>query len=327
MPAFTQGGRFPFLPFNEPLDEIKRVGFRAFYNIWGENRQVPDLIFYSVILIYSLILIFQFFTKKQIIRKEFIIFICAVFICYYLARLFAFRLYLPVRYINWPMGLFFIMTLPAAFWQLATISKNKTQYFYAASALTALILILYQLNGSGLGGRTNFKPGRHFNSPLYAWLRSNTPDNALIAGHPTQLDGVQLYAIRRAFITTETAHPFYDLYSQEADRRIEISFKALFSRSLQEFLDLNKAEGITHFVFGKNYFLARRDGSGRLRNQRYFRPHDELLSSLAAYPADDYLYFELMRDSDLSRAVVFDEQDSFVVDMEKLDAALAENRS
>lgn len=322
MPAFNQGGRFPFLPFDPALEEIRRVGFRAFMEVEGASRNVPEFVFYTVVLVYALIIIFQIVSGKSLIKAEFIYFLAATFICYFLARLLAFRLYVPVRYLNWPLGIFFVCTLPTAIWRLFHIRPEGMLKHRRPTVLATLFLILlgyglYYLGGSGIGGRTNFKPGQHYDNPLYTWFREHTEMNALIAGHPTQLDGLQLYSMRKAYVTSETAHPFYKNYYDEMERRTQLSFKALYSRSSSELRKILDEESIDYFVFSHEYFKPKKNGSG-LRRIKYYKPFDSALEELMAYDAAEYFYFQLVNNPQLRDAIVYRDEEGIVIEASRL---------
>lgn len=327
MPAFSaSGGRFPFLPFDPALAEIRRIGFRVFTTVGGEGAVIPLFALSAVILGYLSAALFQWVRKREIIPRELAVFLLSVIVCYFLARFFAFRLYVPARYLNWPLGLFFIISLPVMLWRIFARSKDGENNSPAAGvvSLFALAAFVFYLSGSGLGGRTNYSPGKHYDSPLYEWVREKTPKDALIAGHPGSLDGLQLYGIRRAYITSETAHPFYDKYNREAERRIEVSFRALLSRSPEEFRQILSAEGITHFVFPKAAFVRRKKDSDRLKGIKYYKPFNLLIDNLISHPADQFIYYRFMTDSRLKETVVFESRDFIVVDLSKLVQEAAE---
>lgn len=324
MPEFSKGGRFPFLPFEEPLAEIKRIGFKTFFDGARSNRgDFATYIYYAVPIFYIGSLAFQLFSRRKIIAPEFVTFLLAVITCYFLARQFAFKLYVPARYLNWPLGLFFILTLPSALWNLIE-RKSRSSTAAAAFALCLFAAAVYTFSGDGLGGRTNFKPGRHFDSPLYTWMRQNTPSDALIAGHPTQLDGAQLYGVRKAFVTTETAHPFYDKYNLEMKRRLGLVFKAHFSRSLAEFMTVLEEEGIDYFVFGKGFFAARKGSPGKIKEAGYYKPYDELVSELTSYPAATYLFKEFSNNPQFAESIAYQNREVLVISRGKLSELAAE---
>ncbi len=321
MPAFSaDGGRFPFLPFDPPAYEIRRVGFKAFMELDGDKKEVSKGVFYIVIGGYLAILVLQIVLGRSFIPKEFLIFLAAIICSYFMARFLAFKLYVPVRYLNWPLGLFFVITLPTIIWRLF-VQKAQTKAFNVCLGVIFLIYAafnIYLLGGDGLGGRTNFKEGKHFEDPLYSWLRDNTPLDSLVAGHPSQLDGVQLYAIRKGFVTTETAHPFYDKYNQEMDRRITLTFKAMYSRSALEFAQILRAEGVDYFVFGKSFFNRKKKQPDQLKPVHYYKPFDTYLDQLINYPSSEFMFFKFMEDPELAKAVVYDSKEAIIVDINKL---------
>ena len=105
-----------------------------------------------------------------------------------------------------------------------------------------------------------------------------------------------MYGIRKGYVTTETAHPFYDKYNEEMERRLRLAFMALYSRNSEEFLKITDAEKIDYFVFSAKYFRQRRGGKGdTFKKAQYFRPHDKLVKKLVSRPADQYFFTRILR--------------------------------
>ncbi len=125
--------------------------------------------------------------------------------------------------------------------------------------------------------------------------------------------------MRRAYATTETAHPFYTKYFNEMKRRIEISLKAHYATSLREVLEILKPEKIDYFVFSKKRFYPE-----ALEKERYFEPLNALVQKLTSKDYKSYAYKELPTAVDLNvnSYLVFKDEHSAVVDMKELEKYL-----
>ena len=275
-PAFSnQGGRFGFLPFAEPLDEIGRVGLQAFVNEWQDPGSfIKQTILPFTALLYALPVFYQYRKQKILFRPELLIYGMAIFVVYISARQFAFTLYVPDRHLQFPLNLLHIIALPPALWTLS--SANGSRPVRGGLMLLLFGVLLFGSGGTGLRGAAGFNTRTDAQLGLYKFISSSTPQTSVVAGHPTRLDGVQLFGRRRGYITTETAHPFYDRYFSEVSRRLESVFKALYAKDSAEFISLIENERIDYFVFHSPDFTA----SG-LQRVDYHLPFRDLVKTLA----------------------------------------------
>ena len=168
-------------------------------------------------------------------------------------------------------------------------------------------------------GAMNFNYTPDKKGGLFEWNEKYTPIDSMIAGHPTQLDGVQLFGMRRGYVTTETTHPFYTRYYDEMKRRLEVSLRAHYSSSLREMVSILNPEGIDYFVFKKADFYAH-----ILPKQTYFPPHDGLMKELTSRPIEQYAYSQLPKRVDMRQYpfMPFKDKYSVIVDIKKLNEYL-----
>ena len=171
----------------------------------------------------------------------------------------------------------------------------------------------------GLFGTANFNYARDKKGHVFEWIKKNTPESALIAGHPTHIDGVQLFAIRRGYVTTETTHPFYKGYYAEMYRRNEISLRAHYAASLPELVSILEPEGITHFVFKRADFYP-----GAMKKMKFFPSYKPLLDTLTSRSSDEYAYRQLPSQVDVANYPFMPYKDkiSVVVDVQALKSYL-----
>ncbi|RMG43048.1 MAG: hypothetical protein D6719_04685 [Candidatus Dadabacteria bacterium] len=334
MPEFHRpDGRFPFVPLRNPVHEISSFGFHAFigrlYNpgtFW--KRAARPLVLALLVLLAFI----GWRKKREVIPKEVWIYALSIMIVYFMSRLLAFKLYVPDRHIQFPLALFFIVAFSAGLWRAFYSSKGSEDYTdssfkysrWSLTALAAMAVFIYICSGSGLYGSANFNYSRDKKGEVFTWIKNHTAERALIAGHPTFIDPVQLFGMRRGYATTETAHPFYKGYYREIKRRLIISLKAHYARNLRELLAILKPEGVDYFVFERARFYP-----GALKKARYFPPLNQLVRELTSRPYMEYAYRELPDKVDLKKApfMPFKDRKAALVDLKALEKYLAARKN
>ena len=96
--------------------------------------------------------------------------------------------------------------------------------------------MIFSSSGTGLSDYHNFNVKVDRKGEIYNWLEANTEKSDLIAGHPSHIDEIQLLAKRIAFVTTETAHPFYTGYLKEISRTNGNSLEKLLRNKFRRIL-------------------------------------------------------------------------------------------
>jgi hypothetical protein len=150
---------------------------------------------------------------------------------------------------------------------------------------------------------------------MYEWIRENTQRDALVACHPTHCDGMQLFGVRRALVTTETSHPFYTRYNLEMRRRSEISLRAHYAESLQDVVSLLEPEGVTYFVFRRADFRPE-----NLERMSYYPPLDRVVKELVKRPSGVFAFNQLLKALDpvAYPYVKFIDEISIIIDVKML---------
>ena len=321
LPEFQRaGGRFDFLPFPPVSEEIARYAFTAF--TFKLHKTPPLLTAVSLswgVLLLAGILALSLVRRKEIVPLPLWVFAAAAIVSYFLARIFAFRLFVPDRYLTYPLGLFFILSITIGLWKVLTeeVQRPFTAPLRGAAGLVIVAILLFAGQGSGMivspRGISNFNYSERERGAAFVWMRAHVPENALIAGEPTYIDPVQLFGIRRGYATSETWHPFYSAYNREMKRRLELELRAHYARDPHEFVQLTRAAGITHFVFDRAKFRAE-----KLRKARYFEPFNSLVKKLTQHAAESYLFAALPIDN--KRVAPYCDDSAVVVDVAELEA-------
>ena len=322
MPAFQNpGGRFPFIPQPSIWEHFHDFTYNAFINKWFEP--LPLVKEYGWIVIYGALLILLILGIKQkrtIVPLSLWSFLLAVAAVYLTSRQVMFKLYVPDRHLLFPMTFFMIAAFTTGCWNLATTPTGEKTW----RGLTSLIVlagIIFFSSGSGFTGDAQFRYHIHRKGRAFDWVKKYTPRFALIAGHPTHVDPVPLFGMRRAFVTSEVAHPFYPKYYSEMERRLTVSLKAHYATSFNEFLKLVTPEKIDYFIFSRQRFYP-----NNLKNETFFKPLDTLTKRLTSRGSNAYAYKKLPRSVDPQYPFVkFVDDQSTIIDIKELEIFLVRN--
>lgn len=318
MPEFQwPNGRFPFIPLPNPLIEFQHFAFQPFISRLFEpipfiQTTLPILVILLCAIMASLGRTF----KREILPSKLWFFLLAATISYFAARVFAFKLYVPNRHLQFPMSLFLIAAFTIGLGTLGTYLKEKYKAKFGSLLLFLILSALIWIGSdTGLVGTSNFNFWAYKKGNAFLWLNRNSPSNALIAGHPTHINGLPLFAARKAYATTEIAHPFYPKYYEEIRRRLIISLRAHYSTSFEEIYSLLKPEGISYFVFSRKRFTE-----DALKNERYFSPLDILVKELTIKSPNEYAFSSLLPKVDIKKQpfLLFRDQESAIIDVDAL---------
>jgi hypothetical protein len=343
MPEFSRPyGRFPFIPFNPASEEIRVFGLQAFMGrFFTPARMVREWMPHIVLGSLALVVLIGLFRKRKAIPSEVLLFGCGSLTVYFLSRILAFRLYVPNRHLQIPLAIFFITAFTIGAWRAlhragGLVTSGTTGSgggldggvrdssfkvaWPSAVALSLLAGLVFLGSNLNLMGAMNFNYSLDKKGRVFQWIKSHTPEQALIAGHPTHIDAMQLFAARRAYVTTETTHPFYTRYYAEMKRRTEIALRAHYSASLEELVRMVEPEGVAYFVFKRTDF--RPDVLPKLT---FFPPFDVLMKELVSRPPAEYAYRQLPQEVDVERFpfMPFKDRESAVVDIQALRLFLA----
>jgi hypothetical protein len=309
-PAFNAaGGRFPFVPLDSPFTQIKSVGTQAFQNKWHHLPTFfpQSYLLYTLIAVLTGIYVYSRRKKRELIPAELSVFLVSIFIVYFLSRFFAFQLYVPDRHLQYPLNIFWITAFTTVIWRLSQTTTQKKSEVRAVFNYLLLGTLLFYLGGDGLQGVANFNTKLDKFQRLYSWMRLNTDRSDVFASHPKEIDLLPLASIRKAYITEETAHPFYSGYWNLVKRRYETSFRMLYARTSPEFLDAMGDEKIDYFIFPRSRFTER-----SLETATSFSPFGQLVKRLVK-KGEGNLMFTKILEGKYQDSIVYSDSDVIVV--------------
>jgi hypothetical protein len=183
----------------------------------------------------------------------------ASFLLYFVARAVIFRLFVPSRYLELSLTLFFCVGTAVCLREaLANLVPKKLIFPLVTSLL--LVLAAVRLYHVGIYDYSQY-------SRLYEFLRT-TPKTSLMAGHPELMDNVPTFAHRKAFVTYELSHTWYTAYWDTIRRRTFDFFKAYYSGDPEEIRRFCQENGIDYLLVRDEDFVKKRRESGDV----YFQP-------------------------------------------------------
>ena len=169
----------------------------------------------------------------------------ASLVLYFLARLFLLKLFVPDRYLIYPLNLFYCLVL--ALGVQTALRAARWPRFAAILALVALAgLGAWRLQGVGLKDYSAYRA-------VYTAL-AETPKDALMAGHPNLMDNIPTFAQRRAFATYELAHPWSRGLWDQLQPRLTDLFQAYYAADPQEVVAFCRKYGIAFLIVDDRHF-------------------------------------------------------------------------
>ncbi len=171
-----------------------------------------------------------------------------------LARIFLLKLFVPDRYLVYTLNLCYLVGLALC------LNAALTRRPWPRGAAAAVLVMVAVLGGLRLQGVGLFDYSMY--RPLYAAL-SETPKNALIAGHPNLLDNVPTFAQRPALATFELAHPWSQGYWQQLRPRLEDFFTAYYAHDPRVVREFSRKYHISFLVVDDRHFAPEFLAGGR----------------------------------------------------------------
>jgi len=171
----------------------------------------------------------------------------AAFLVFYVAaRLLAFKLFVPDRYVQYPVNLLYALLLSAC---LAGAAARRGFSGRACALLLA---------GAALAGGLRLKGVALYDysaqAPLCAAVEAATPKNAMLAGHPDLMDVVMTFARRNALATFELAHPWSRGYWERFRPRLEAALTAYYARDPAVIRHFAHDYGVDFMVVDESHF-------------------------------------------------------------------------
>lgn len=284
MPEFYQGGRRPILPFTPLLTIIyKRVN--------------DPLISYFLIL-------FLIFLGKRVIKipRELWYFLIASMLLYKAACIFAYRLYIPQKYIMFSLPLFLFILLAINF----PIFLKKMKYQVLKISLVVLFIFLsYHWYGSKI--YAGLSQASHNRKNLYRFI-SSLPKDIILSGHPRDIDEIPLFTQRKVLVTYELSNPHLVGYYNKIKERTFDFFDAYYTDNWRDVIDFCKEYSVDYLIVNRRHFSE----EYIIKGEFYFEPFNTYIKEKVKGTRDFVL------DKAPLPGIVFKRDDVFVIDIAQL---------
>lgn len=241
---YTTAGRYEIVPGASFWLELIRPGIvNLSFKEWGLAAGFVCLGLFLAALVYA-----SRHWRKFVDPAGFrvFLFLCpASLILYGLAWSFLFQLFLPERYVEFALNIFYVVVVGIAVRvALGMLVSDRVAF----PVVTSIIIVMGALKLYNVG---IFDYSAH--ARLYEFMRS-TPKEAVFAGNPELMDNVITFGCRKAFVTYELSHTWYKAYWEEIARRSSELFEAYYSNSAEEVRKFCRRNGIDYLVVRESDF-------------------------------------------------------------------------
>ncbi|MBI4965653.1 MAG: hypothetical protein HY913_20415 [Desulfomonile tiedjei] len=265
---YTAEGRYAFLPGPSLIYEVIRPWILVF-----PVDDSSQIIGWIAGLAAAAVIVFALTRPdKNIDIRGFRVFgylLPASFILYFMAYVLMMRLFLPRRYVEFSLNIFYCTAMGVSLGVVCDYLGLKRK------SLVILVGVLVVL-----GAARNWNVGIYDYSryaPLYTFLES-VPKTSLIAGHPELMDNVPTFARRKAFVTYELSHTWSDKYWDVIKTRTFDLFRAYYSDDSEEIRRFGRRHGIDYLVVRDEDFPPK-----LMKNDKvYFEPFNGFIHRLVS---------------------------------------------
>jgi hypothetical protein len=231
------------IPFTFDLKSTIRTLIQV-YN-FGISRPIHTN---ALFVLFLLSFFFMIIYRKRIFRlpREIYLLPIASLILQSLAVLLLFKLHIPSRYVQYSIPLFLIIILAHGIYFLST--QKRLKHIFAI-----LLLILAAFYVHKLILIPEYNPVYCADKGIYDYLKT-LPNNALIAGHPVDMNCIALFGQKKPFVMSILNSPFFKDYYKVIRQRDFDFFSVYYSGDKQEIREFCKKNGITHIIVNKEHF-------------------------------------------------------------------------
>jgi hypothetical protein len=264
MTALHEGGRnawVPLPPFWErnwryalqPFSTAGNVLFPSF-TAWERRND------HVVILSFVAAAMFVLGTRRRAYPWQIPLLVASAVVGHALARLLAFKLYLPHRVVQHTLPYVLTVAWPILFHLAATCVLPTRRLAATTLGLVVLLVPVFVVAGDGLQRNKSFGSTRG-DAPLFEFART-TPLDAQFAGNLRAVENLPLYGQRQVLVNFPMAHAFRQGYFAEIDRRIVATYRALYATSWDDVVRFLDEEKVDYLVYETTIFRRFETGWG-----------------------------------------------------------------
>jgi len=261
--VYTAAGRYPILPVPSLLFELVRPFVTDLPRNWtGIVAGLAGLGLMAGILFRGLQRRGRFPDLSGL--RFFAYLLAASLLLFLLARVLLMQLFLPRRYLEYSLTVFYCIASAVLLGQaVEALSMGRKKLLLLVGALLLLGAVrLQDVAIYDYGAR----------APLYRFL-AEKPVDSLMAGHPALMDNVLTFARRKVLVSYELSHTWYRRYWSVLQQRTRDLFVAYYAEDPATIRHFCRRYGVDYLVVRKADFEPGRIAAGTL----YFQPFGEAI--------------------------------------------------
>jgi len=186
-----------------------------------------------------------------------LIWVAACLLIYCAARLVAYRLYVPNRYLGLARPAEIMLLCLLLMGLIGRLFRRTDQSWPEAVFCAILIVapIFHEVPPPSRASKPVITVPEE-QRPLIAWMRANTDVGALFAGDPDTMDNVPLFAKRAVLINYEMSVPYFTNYYEAVLQRTNALIDAYFGSDTEDLLELRRCYGVDYLVIRTSDFAS-----------------------------------------------------------------------
>jgi hypothetical protein len=313
-PAFGRKGRLQVLPFGDPIKGVSRAlleplrfSEHSLIQKFSEPLSKDDALPALALLIGLCTLSLLGRVRPPIAGLALA---ASSLVLYIAARLLAFRLYSPDRFLEYGLHAAVLVSLTEVLmslrWTWSPLDRKSSRALLSLVGIVAVWAFL----GDGIRDARAMMPRGP--EPVDTFAATLPPD-VRFSSHPGDAEGIPLFAARANMGTMETLQPWLVKSWQRQKTRAQDTLTALYAVDYAPVFRYAEQYGVTHFVIKKSRY---RDTF--LKRSASFEPLTRFAEKLLSGRELSDLVFEHVP----SAAIVFTDRDIIVVDVARLRAAV-----
>ena len=208
----------------------------------------------------------------------------AFLLFYMAARATAFTLFVPDRYVQYPMNLLYALILSSC---LCAAWRARASTAKATASLLAVLALLGGIRLLGVG-----LYDLRADQVLHAGIEAATPKDALLAGHPDLMDNVLTFAKRNVLASTELAQPWSVGYWNQVRPRLDGLFAAYYSENPEDIIRFAQQFNVDFLVVDEAHFTP-----DFLSRTPFFEPFGQAIKDMTR----DRTHFAVLDESRFAR--------------------------
>jgi hypothetical protein len=174
-------------------------------------------------------------------------------IMYTLAIILLFKLYLPIKYVQYPLLLLSMLIFTLAAGVILSFIKRGPRKILA---LITILVFSYHIYTKGLYPIGEDIEDQSQYAALYEFI-GELPEDVVIAANPYLSDFISCFSKRKVFLKYELSYPFFENYARIIQGRIDDFYKAYYSSKPEDVKEFCKANNIEYIVVNSDDFLKK----------------------------------------------------------------------